>query len=131
MTRRQGPGASIVAVAAGFLATAILSLGTDVVLHATGVYPPWGQPMSNALFAVATAYRVVFTVAGGYITARLSPDRPMRHVIILGGIGLVAATIGLLATWNAGPELGPKWYPIALVVTALPCVWWGGKLSAA
>lgn len=131
MTRRQGLGASIAAVAAGFFATAILSLGTDVVLHATGVYPPWGQPMSNALFVLATAYRVAYAVAGGYITAWLSPERPMRHVVVLGAIGLVAATIGLVATWNAGPQLGPKWYPVALVVTALPCVWLGGKLNAA
>jgi len=25
-------------------------------------------------------------------------------------------------------ELGPKWYPIAIVVTALPCAWLGGVL---
>jgi hypothetical protein len=43
-------------------------------------------------------------------------------------VGLVAATIGLVATWNSGPELGPKWYPILLVVTALPCVWLGGRM---
>jgi hypothetical protein len=28
--------------------------------------------MSNALFALATAYRTIYTVAGGYITARLA-----------------------------------------------------------
>jgi len=106
----------------------VLSLGTDVVLHAVRVFPPWGQPMSDALFVLATAYRIVYTVGGGYITARLAPGRPMRHVIVLGCVGLVAATIGLVATWNSGPDLGPKWYPILLVVTALPCVWLGGRM---
>jgi hypothetical protein len=84
--------------------------------------------MSDALFVLATMYRVVYTVGGGYLTARLAPERPMRHVIVLGCVGLVAATIGLVATWNSGPELGPKWYPILLVVTALPCVWLGGRV---
>ena len=117
------------AVLAGFFATFILSVATDLALHATGIFPPWGQPMSNALFALATAYRTIYTVAGGYITARLAPDRPMAHVWALGIIGLVAALAGTVATWNAGPEFGPKWYPLALVVLALPSVWTGGKLA--
>ena len=114
---------------AGFFATFILSIGTDLLLHAAGVFPPWGRPMSNALFALATAYRTVYTVAGGYITARLAPNKPMGHVWTLGVIGLLAAIAGTAATWDKGPEFGPKWYPLALVVLAIPCVWLGGKLA--
>ena len=114
---------------AGFFATFIFSVATDVVLHATGVFPAWGRPMSTALFALATAYRTIYTVAGGYITARLAPDRPMAHVWALGIIGLFAAVAGTVATWNAGPEFGPKWYPLALVALALPSVWAGGRLA--
>jgi len=117
------------AVLAGFFATFILSVGTDLLLHAVGVYPPWGQPMSNALFVLATAYRAIYTVAGGYITARLASNKPMGHVLTLGVIGLLAAVAGTVATWNKGPEFGPKWYPLALVVLAIPCVWLGGKLA--
>ena len=114
---------------AGFFATFILSVGTDLLLHAAGVYPPWGQPMSNALFVLATAYRAIYTVAGGYITARLASNKPMGYVLTLGVIGLLAAIAGTVATWNKGPEFGPKWYPLALVVLAIPCVWLGGKLA--
>ena len=120
---------SVGAVLAGFFATFIFSVATDVVLHATGVFPAWGRPMSTALFALATAYRTIYTVAGGYITARLAPDRPMAHVWALGIIGLFAAVAGTVATWNAGPEFGPKWYPLALVALALPSVWAGGRLA--
>lgn len=120
---------SVGAVLAGFLATFILSVATDLVLHAAGVFPPWGQAMSNALFALATVYRTIYTVGGGYITARLAPDRPMAHVWALGIIGLFAALAGTVATWSAGPEFGPKWYPLALVALALPSVWAGGKLA--
>jgi hypothetical protein len=120
---------SIGAVLAGFLATAVLSIGVDFLLHTAGVFPPWGQPMSDALFVLATAYRIIFTVAGGYITARLAPNRPMGHAWILGLIGLLAAIAGTVETWDKGPEFGPKWYPIALVVTAIPCVLLGGTLA--
>lgn len=121
---------SIGAVVAGLLAVIILSLGTDVVMHATKVFPPWGERMTDALFVLATVYRSVYAVAGSYIAARLAPDRPMKHALVLGFIGLALSVVGLVATWNAGAELGPRWYPIALVVTALPCAWLGGKLHA-
>jgi peptidoglycan/LPS O-acetylase OafA/YrhL len=111
---------------AGFALTAGLSLGTDAVMHAAGVFPPLGEPMSEGLYAWATVYRIAFTVMGGYLTARLAPRCPMRHVVTLGVVGLVAATAGAAATWNAGPAFGPRWYPLALIATALPCVWAGG-----
>lgn len=120
---------SVLALVAGFLATAVLSVAMDAVMHATGVFPPVGQPMSNGLFVWATAYRVVFTVFGGYLTARLSPSKPMAQVLALGIVGILAATAGTIATWNLGPEFGPKWYPILLIVTALPGVWVGGMLA--
>ncbi len=116
------------AVAAGVLAIFVLSLGTDEVLHLTGVYPPWGQPMSDALFLLATSYRLLYGVVGGYLTARLAPDRPMRHAMILGLVGLVLSSVGLVIAARGGPEFGPMWYPVALVVTALPCAWAGGRL---
>ena len=52
MLRRIG------AVLAGLLAVVILSTATDMVLRATGVFPPSGGPMTDALFLLATAYRI-------------------------------------------------------------------------
>ena len=121
-------GRSIGALLAGFLAVIILSLGTDVALHATGVFPPWGQPMAEALFLLATAYRAVYGVAGSYIAARLAPHRPMAHALALGVVGLAASIAGAVATWNRGPAFGPHWYPLALIATAMPCAWAGGRL---
>jgi hypothetical protein len=118
---------SIGALLAGFLFVVVLSLGTDMVLHATGVFPPLGQSMSTALFLLATAYRTVYGIAGSYITARLAPHSPMQHALAGGVVGLVLSTVGAVATWNR-LDLGPHWYPLALVATALPCAWAGGKL---
>src|SRR5215831_6739779 len=116
---------SIGAVATGFVAVALVTTLVDIVLHATGVYPPWGQPIGNGLSLLATAYRVVITIAGGYLTARLAPNRPLAHAAALGIFGIAAATAAAAATWNL--QLGPHWYPLALVATALPCTWLGGR----
>jgi hypothetical protein len=85
--------ASAGAVAAGFLVTAVASTAADAVMHDAGLFPSSPRVMSDPLFALASAYRALFTVAGGYATARLAPDRPMRHVWILAGIGLVTGLV--------------------------------------
>jgi hypothetical protein len=131
MSEGQRPrhiGRSIGAVVAGALTGIALSIGSDAVLRATGVFPALGQHMSDALFLLATTYRTVYGVAGSYITARLAPDRPMGHALVLGAIGLAVSIVGAVATWNKVPSLGPHWYPLALVVLAMPPAWVGGKL---
>ena len=118
---------SIGTVVAGFLTVVILSLGTDEVLHVINVYPPWGQPMHDpSLNVLALSYRLVYTVLGNYLTARLAPHSPMRHVWILGFAGLFFGTMGAIATIPMNLE--PAWYPISLALTALPCSWLGGAL---
>jgi hypothetical protein len=129
MTETQSPrriGRSIVALLAGFVAVVVLSLGTDWALHAAGVFPLLGQRMSDALFVLATAYRTVSGVVGSYITAWLAPGRPMGHALMGGLIGVVLSTLGAVVTWNR--DLGPHWYPLALIATAMPTAWLGGKL---
>jgi len=121
---------SILAIFTGFVAVVILSTVTDKILESTGIFPPLSEPLAYtpSMLAVALVYRCIFTVVGGYVTARLAPDRPMRHAIILGSVGIAAGTIGVVFAWNFSPE---HWYPIALVITALPCTWLGGKLGSA
>ena len=80
----------------------------------------------GALLLLATAYRTAYGIAGGYLTARLAPSRPVRHAMIGGALGLVAGIAGAVATWNGGPAYGPHWYPVALIVLALPQAWLGG-----
>ena len=119
-------GRSIWAVVAGFLAVVILSIGTDAGLHAAGIFPGLGQRMSDGLFVLATIYRTIYGVVGSYITARLAPDKPMKHELIGCAIGMVLATSGALATWNK--DLGPHWYPVVLILGALPTAWVGARL---
>jgi hypothetical protein len=117
---------SVIAIVVGLVSIVVVTTLVDVLLHAVGVYPPMNQPISDGLALLATAYRVVISVAGAWLTARLAPERPMRHALILGLLGVVLGLVGAVATWNLG--LGPRWYPIALVVLAVPQCWAGGRL---
>ena len=62
------------------------------MLNAIDVFPALGEPMSDPLLLLATAYRTLYGVVGGYIAARLAPDRPMIHALALGVLGLVASS---------------------------------------
>jgi hypothetical protein len=131
MSETSGPNRiarSIGALFAGFVVVVVLSIGADIALRASGVFPPLGQRMSNSLFLLATVYRAVFGVLGSYITARLAPNRPLQHALVGGLIGLALSIVGAVATWNRGPDFGPHWYPVALAVLAMPQSWLGGIL---
>jgi hypothetical protein len=117
---------SIWAVVAGVLVIIVVTTLVDIVLHLLGVFPPMDQPINDSLAGVATAYRIVISIGGAWLTARLAPGKPMKHAMILGCVGLVLGLVGVVATWNRG--LGPRWYPIALAVLAIPQCWAGGKL---
>jgi hypothetical protein len=117
---------SVGAVVAGVLAVVLATTAVDALLHEVGVFPRMGQPLDNALALLASSYRLVITVGAAWLTARLAPSDPMKHAMILGGIGTLLAVVGLVATWNLG--LGPRWYPVSLAVLAVPESWVGAKL---
>jgi hypothetical protein len=117
---------SVWAIVAGVLVIIVVTTLVDILLHVTHVFPPTDQPITDALARLATSYRVVISVGGAWLTARLAPDSPMKHAMLLGYVGVVLGMVGLVATWNLG--LGPRWYPISLVVLAIPQCWAGGKI---
>jgi hypothetical protein len=119
-----GPLRSAGAVFAGLVTVVVLSSVTDAVLHSTGIYPPLDQPQGSGSLAIALAYRTVFTVAAGYLTAWLAPSRKLAHAVWLGAIGMLLGILGAVTMWT----LGDQWYPIALVVLAIPSTWVGGWL---
>ena len=119
------------AVLAGIVTTVGISLLTDMVMQTAHIFPVFGEPMSDRQSAIATAYRIVYGALGAWVIARLAPNRPMGHAMVSGLLGVIAATAGAAATWNAAPSLGPRWYPLALIVTALPSAWVGAKIYEA
>jgi uncharacterized membrane protein len=117
---------SIWAIVAGILVAIVVTTLVDILLHVAGVYPPMNQPLTDGLALLATAYRIPISIAAAWLTARLAPDRPLQHALLLGYVGTVLGLVGVVATWNKG--LGPHWYPIALAVLSVPQCWLGGWL---
>ena len=109
-------------VVAGFFTVVVLSTGTDYVLEHAGILP---MQMTGGFLAIALAYRTVYTVLGGYVTALLAPQNAMKHVWVLAILGQIGGIAGVIAGWN----LSAHWYPIALAVLAIPSVWLGGYLK--
>lgn len=77
------------------------------------------------LIVIIVLYRTIFNTFGCYLTARLAPNKPMKHAIILGIIGVVLTIVGLIAMW----DIPPRWYPISLIILTLPAAWLGGKMA--
>lgn len=119
---------SIVAVLAGFVVIAVTSHAMDAALRALGIFPDWGATMSDGQFALAAVYRTLFGVFGCYLTARLAPQRARFHALILGGVGTAISSLGVVAALTHAGELGPLWYAVSLVLTALPAAWLGARL---
>ena len=128
VSQRGNTKRNVGAVVGGLVFIFAVSTLVDMIFHGAGVFPPWGQAMSGSLFGIALGYRLVIQIAGCYLTAKLAPDRPMTHALWLGAIGVVLSAVATAATWNKGPEFGPHWYPLALLVSSIPCAWVGGKL---
>ena len=119
---------SILAVLAGIAVAIGLALLTDMFMQTTHVFPVFGEPMSDVQCAIATAYRIAYGMLGGYVAAQLAPVRRMQHSMVSGVLVMMARIVGVMTTWDAMPSLGPRWYGLALVAIALPCVWVGAKV---
>ena len=117
---------SILAIVVGFILVGVLSVGTDLILEATHMFPPISQPQAYTwqLLFLALIFRTVYAGIGGYITALLSPGKAMRDAKILAGIGFVVAVIGALSHLN----LGNVWYPILLAILSPIAVVIGARL---
>jgi hypothetical protein len=115
------------AILAGIVFIIATHTVTDFVLESLGIFTQPSEGFHTTWMVVtATIYRSIYTIAGGYITAALAPNPPMRYVMILGIIGTVAGILAAIVTIPM--EIAPAWYPIALAILALPCTLLGGKL---
>jgi hypothetical protein len=114
----------VLAVFAGLVAVIALSTGTDLLLE-NSILPGLAKAQATTgVWIFVIAYRAIYSIAGCYLAARLAPDHPMGHALALGVIGFLLASLGTYVMWS----MGTHWYPIALIVSALPCAWIGGWL---
>jgi hypothetical protein len=117
---------SIAAIAAGFLFIFVLSFGADAALRAAmpSAFSPSGRVDSIPVLLLIQAYVLVFAVSGCYLTARLAPNRPLRHALILGLLGLAFNIVGRAIMWDTAPA----WDHVMGIALVMPAAWLGGRL---
>lgn len=119
-------GRSILAIVVGFLVIGALATGTSmaVMKAAPASFGPGGSTDSVPMLLLMTLYVGIIATAGCYLTARLAPNRPMRHALILGVLGLIFNIVGTAQTW----ALYPAWYHLLALAMVMPYAWLGGWL---
>ena len=117
---------SAASIAAGFVTIFVLAMGTDVALRALlpDRFGPNGRVDDVALLVLTQLYVFAFAAFGCWLTARLAPDRPLRHALILGALGLAFNVVGTIAMW----ETAPAWYHLVALALVMPAAWVGGTI---
>ncbi|MEO7712559.1 MAG: hypothetical protein ABIV10_06530 [Gemmatimonadaceae bacterium] len=117
---------SIVAVVVGFLVIGMLAIGTDAIVKATvpGVFGPDDRVDSVPWLLIIQLYVFVYAAFGCWLAARMAPNRPMRHALILGALGLVFNIVGTIALWDKMPA----WYHIVAIALVMPAAWVGARI---
>ena len=117
-------GRSIVAVAAGFVLTMALNLGTNAILVRLGVIPAEGATTDAATLILVCAYVAVYGILGCYVAARLAPSRPMAHALVLGALALAMSIPITLQQWDTSPA----WFNVYNLLAVMPYAWLGGRI---
>lgn len=104
---------SIRAILAGFIFVVVVSILTDVLLIKAGMMKQPFHLNTTSFILFVVFYRCLYGVAGSYLTAKLSPNKPMKHAIIGGVIGFIIAVLGAVAMWSTPPH----WYPLIQILT--------------
>ncbi len=117
---------SIGAGLAGIIIGVVLSLGTDRVLANMGIIPQDNLWVSTYIIWLVLFYRTVYNTLSFYVVARLAPNHPMRHALVMGVIGTLVSIAGAIATKDM--NIGPAWYAWTLALLTLPSAWLGGWL---
>ncbi len=117
---------SVLAIVAGFVAIAVLALGADAVMLRAlpQLFGPEGRSEHTGLLLAMIVYSAGFAAAGAWLTARLAPNRPLRHALILGALGLVLAVPVTIRHWHTAPA----WFHVATLALTMPAAWIGGAM---
>jgi hypothetical protein len=115
----------VLAIIAAIAINFILATAIDAIMHATGVYPPYGEPMKDSgLMAIAFSYRIIITIFAAYITAMIAQEKAKTAIYFTGILGTLLWLGGAIAMW----DFGPAWYHIIGIASALPLAIIGWKL---
>lgn len=112
---------------AGWASVGVLVVLTDYLIGM--LFPErWirGKTPPDDLAALSLATSTIWSVVGGWVTARLAPGKPWAHILALIVWGELMGIISNIATWG----LMQTWYAIGLLILWVPAVILGGWLRA-
>ena len=119
---------SIGVILLAFVVIALLSTLTDFLLESIGVLPnPQKGLFVKWAILLVLFYRGVFTIFGGFIVAKLAPNKPMLHAIIPGIIGTLITVIAVSSP--SFSEKAPLWFGFTLAAITIPCIWLGVSIK--
>ncbi|MEL6771921.1 MAG: hypothetical protein AAFP18_12720 [Bacteroidota bacterium] len=118
---------SVFAVVAGFIVIVIASVAVDVLIRAVtpAQFSPRGRVDTTLTLLLYSGSAVLYTILGGFVTGRIAPQRPVRHAVWLGMVGLVVGVAASSALWATAPA----WYHILGWVLVVPAAYAGGRLA--
>jgi len=117
---------SILAVGAGFFATAVLSLGGDLAFRALSpqAFDASGRAHDAHVLLIVLAYVAIFSFVGGYITGWLAQRRPVAHALVLGIVELAISAAAAIAAWDTAPA----WYHVTALLLLVPVTVLGARV---
>lgn len=118
---------SILAVLAGWGSVGVLVVLTDGLLHMLhpGEYTEGKMPPDH-LAAISLFTSTMYSIVGGWITARIAQAKPWHHILGLIVWGELMGIASMIATWGQIQA----WYQIGLIVAWAPAVVAGGWIRA-
>ena len=122
----RSPGRSIFAVLTGFIVIGALSFSADALARRAwpDAFDAAGATRDETVLLITIGYVAVFAIAGCYLAARLAPERPMAHALVLGVLGLLFNVVGTVMMWGTAP----MWYHVVSLLLVMPYAWIGGWL---
>ncbi len=118
---------SILAVILGWACVGILVVASDAVMmklfpndYVHGTIPP------DSLAAISLATSTLWSIAGGWVTARIAANRPWHHILGLIVWGELMGIVSTVMTWGQIQN----WYQIGLLLMWIPAVVAGGWIRA-
>lgn len=120
-------GRSILAVVVGFLVTGALAAGVMgpvimKVLMPEAFNPKTGASSDTTALIVVQVGVAISAVFGCWLCARLAPNRPMFHALVLGVLGFLFNAAGAAMQW----EHFPAWHFVVSLALTMPYAWAGG-----
>jgi hypothetical protein len=113
-------------ILAGYCIIGLLVVVTDQVFAA--VIPGFkSMPIPpDYYFAISLVTDTLYTVAGGYLCARIAANFARTATLGLIVFGEVMGLVSLVMSWKTVPH----WYGVALLVIYPPAVWAGSRIKS-